>query len=421
MDMAAEAFIITFREGIEAALIVGIMLAYLARTGNWRANKWVYFGIAAGIIASLGEAVLVQSLFNGAETAQQSIIAGGTMVVASLLVVTLMLWMWKSAKAIRKETEDRMARYLNGGSMFGIFLLSFAFVFREGSETVLFLYSLSLKSDATAQIIPALTGLAFAAAWGVLIAKGAVRMDLRKFFAITGVLISIFVIEMLASAVHEFQEARVLGPAGTGLLWDFQIWLTTDSAKLLTMLPIVVIPLLFLFLSETNIIGENVMRTKRALVGLRLGAIAMMVVVALFFAKAVAAETPLYDPAPELVTADNGRIALDVAAYNLTDGKLHKFQITVDGTNVRFLVIADGDGNLKTAFDACKVCGPKGFAQVGTDAIVACKRCGVETEVSDIGTDIACHPIPLISTHVGQTIVIDEAALLTGVPYFHVK
>ncbi len=418
--MAAEAFVITFREGIEASLMVGVMIAYLVRTGRSALRKWVYLGTVVGVAASLVEASVILALYNGAETAQQSILSGVTMVVASALVVTLIVWMMRTARRVRLETETKMSRRLEKGSTFGIFLLALAFVFREGSETVLFIVSLSLGSQASAQVAAGVLGLAFATVWGVLIARGAVRIDLRRFFTVTSALVSLFVVEMVGSAIHEFQEARVIGGAGTGPLWDLQIWLTTDEAKLLTMLPIVVFPLVLLLLSRARAEARTpreLLRAKAALVGVRLGAIAMTAAILILFAQAAAAGHPAYDPRPESVSVESGNVSLDIAARNITDGMLHKFHAWVGGEDVRFLVIADEGGTLRVAFDACKVCGPMGFVQTARDA-VACKRCGVETSVGDIGIDISCHPLPLPSTLNGGMLRISEPSLVGGLVYF---
>ena len=142
-----ESLVITLREGIEAALVIGIILTYLKRTGKENLSKSVYIGVGLAILGSIGAALAFQRL--GIE-ADNEYFEGIVMIVAGLMVLTMVIWMWKTGKNLKNELESKLENLSHKGSSgatgFGLLAFTFVMVFREGVETVLFLAASSLSS-----------------------------------------------------------------------------------------------------------------------------------------------------------------------------------------------------------------------------------------------------------------------------------
>src|SRR3989344_6554218 len=138
VEMVLSSFLITSRETLEAALVVGIVLAYLNRTNNEQYKKTVYYGIFAGIVLSIFSAFLFNIFAGGFEGRAEELFEGFTMLFAATLLTTMILWMMRQ-KNVAKEIEHRVQRHLNTQQQFGLFLVTFLSVFREGVETVIFL------------------------------------------------------------------------------------------------------------------------------------------------------------------------------------------------------------------------------------------------------------------------------------------
>lgn len=204
----AASFLIAFREVLEAALVVGIVLGYLARTHLTRHNRVVYAGVAAGIAASGLGAVLFITLAGGFEGRAEQLFEGITMLVGAALLTTMILWMMRQ-RHVAAELEAKVAASLRGPSRIGLFALVFVAILREGIETVLFLSAASLASPDN-NLIGALLGLVAAIALGYALFVGSRKISLRSFFAVTNVLLILFAAGLVGMAVHEFQEAGVL-------------------------------------------------------------------------------------------------------------------------------------------------------------------------------------------------------------------
>jgi high-affinity iron transporter len=135
-------FIITFREVLEAALIVGIVLSYLIRTRQAQYNNIVYLGVALGIVASIIGAIVFTAIAGGFTGRAEKIFEGITMLVGAFLLTTMILWMMKQ-KQVAQELEHRVATEITKRHKFGLFLLVFVAILREGIETVIFLNAAS--------------------------------------------------------------------------------------------------------------------------------------------------------------------------------------------------------------------------------------------------------------------------------------
>ena len=386
-----ESFIITFRETLEAALIVGIVLAYLKKTQRDNLNRHVYSGTILAVVASIIGAIVLQILYKGQETTGQQLFEGTVMIIAAVFVTSMIIWMWVTAKNLKKHIEIGIdERVKRGVAGIGILLFVFLMVFREGAETVLFLYAISFSSNVFSNIIGGIFGILLAIIFGILIMKGSVMVDLKRFFTVTGALLLFLVAELIAVAIHEFQEARLLGSAGSGILWDIQIWLASPNSSLITLLPFVIIPTFMIFLTKKK---EDMPKNElKSLVMVKFMAGFFTILVVLFALSSVAAREPGYNPVPIRISDVKGEIKIPVENVN---ENITKYVYNFNGVDVRFLLIKGSNGEIKSALDACRVCGPMGFEQF-EDTLV-CRRCGVETEIDDIGKDVSCNPIPLES------------------------
>lgn len=207
-------FLIGLREGLEAALVVGILVAYLTRVGRRDVlpRMWAGVGLAVLLSVVIG-AVLTFGAY--ALTTQAQELIGGLMSLAAVAMVTWMIfWMQKTARTLKSSLESELAAALARGRMWGIVVIGFVSVAREGIETTLLLWSMAQSFGGKPDLLlGALLGLAVAVALGALLSRGMVRIDLRVFFAWTGAVLIVVAGGVLAYAIHDLQEAGVLpGP-----------------------------------------------------------------------------------------------------------------------------------------------------------------------------------------------------------------
>jgi len=212
-----ESFIITFRETLEVALIIGIILGYLSRTKQTRFNNIVYIGIVSGIIASIIGALLFNYLTGGFSGRAEEIFEGTTMLIGAFLLTTMIFWMMRQ-KQISRQLEHKVETRIHKAKKFGLFLLVFVAVLREGIETVIFLGAASFVSTNN-NLIGALTGIIAAIFLGYLIFVGSMKINIKKFFNITSIILILFAGGLVAHGVHEFQEAGII-PSLIEHIWD---------------------------------------------------------------------------------------------------------------------------------------------------------------------------------------------------------
>ena len=201
-------FIITFREVLEAALVVGIVLSYLVRTKQTQYNNIVYLGVASGIVASIIGAVIFSTLAGGFTGRAEKIFEGITMLVGAFLLTTMILWMMKQ-KHVAQELEHRVATELTKRHKFGLCLLVFVAILREGIETIIFLNAASFVA-ANNSIFAALAGIVAAILLGYAIFLGSMKINIKKFFNITSIILILFAAGLVAHGMHELQEAKII-------------------------------------------------------------------------------------------------------------------------------------------------------------------------------------------------------------------
>ncbi len=221
-----QSLIITFRETLEVALIVGIILSYLVRIKQTKYNNAVYMGVIFGVFASIIGAWLFINLAGGFTGRAEQIFEGVTMLVGALLLTTMILWMMKQ-KHITQELEQSVTAKLNEAHKFGLFSLVFTAVLREGIETVIFLGAASFTS-ASNNLLGALAGITAAIFLGYAIFVGSMKINLKKFFNITSILLILFAAGLVAHGVHEFEEAGII-PIVIEHVWDINSILNEDG------------------------------------------------------------------------------------------------------------------------------------------------------------------------------------------------
>ena len=207
-------FLIGLREGLEAALVVGILVAYLRRLGRKDALPKMWAGVGLAIVLALGiGAVLTFGAYELTFQAQE-LIGGGLSLLAVAMVTWMIFWMQRAGRSMKATLEGGIDRALTAGGLWALIAIGFVSVAREGIETTLLLWSMVQSfGDAPSALLGALLGLIAAVIIGWLISRGALRLDLRRFFAWTGGFLVIVAAGVLAYALMDLQEAGALpGP-----------------------------------------------------------------------------------------------------------------------------------------------------------------------------------------------------------------
>lgn len=212
-------FLIALREGLEAALIVGILLTVLHRLGQRRWSGMVWAGVGVAVLLSLLAGVLLNTVGVALEGPAEEIFEGATMLLAAGVLTWMIFWMQRQGRELQAGLEGDVRRALARDSAPGLFLLALTAVLREGVETALFLTASSFGASTLQVWAGTLLGFAVAVALGLLVFAGGRRLDIRLFFRVTGVLLLLFAAGLVGRGVHELQEAGVL-PVVLEHLWD---------------------------------------------------------------------------------------------------------------------------------------------------------------------------------------------------------
>ena len=212
------------REGVEAALIVSIILAYLAKTGNQRHFGRIWVGVGVAVALSVVIGAVLWFTIEGLEGAAGQIFEGVATLLAAAVVTWMLFWMRRTAANIKGELHASVDRALVEGGIFGLSVLAFTAVIREGLETSLFLLGQATAASeanagAMSTLVGAFIGLVIAVAIGFAFYAGARVINLQTFFRWTGIALIFIAAGLLGYAVHEFVEAGVI-TVGTSTAFD---------------------------------------------------------------------------------------------------------------------------------------------------------------------------------------------------------
>jgi high-affinity iron transporter len=229
LTSALPTFVVTLREGFEAALVVGIVLACLKQAQQTALNRWVYLGIGGGIVASVMVGLFLVGILQGVESSGglytpvvTELLQGIFSLVAIAMLSWMLIWMTQQAKSVKTEVEGAVQTALaqDQGVGRGIFFLIAIAVLREGIETVLFILA-KFQQAWTFPAIGAITGLLTAAGIGFLLFQGGIKLDIRRFFQVMGIFLLLIVGGLVISALKDFDQAvALLGQ----LDWHYRSW-----------------------------------------------------------------------------------------------------------------------------------------------------------------------------------------------------
>ena len=410
------AFVIALREGVEAALVVGIILVYLSRTARAHLSRYVWSGVALAAALSLVAAILLERW-----QINQDGFEGILLLIAAVFVVSMIIWMNRVARHLRKDIEQKIENYATragAAAGWGIFFFVFLMVVREGAELALILRAVDFSTSGIQTWIGTILGLAAAVAVGLFFFKGTLKVPLHRFFAVTTVILWLVAAQLALTGLHELSEAQwiassaremaVVGPIvrneifffififGAALVLVLREWLTASHAKIAT----VANP------AERRLLESQRRRQGHWAMAAASGCLAVILGLTADFLYARASSAA---PTAILVRAAGGELAIPIS--EVQDGKLHIFSAREGSQSFRFLVIKKPNG-WGVALDACRICGAEGYSQDGQN--VVCRHCGSAIYIPTIGEAGGCNPIGLPSHVDGSNIVLSLSALQQG-------
>ncbi len=203
-------FLITFREGLEAAVIVGILFSALRVFNDKKQNLLLWAGVLAGVVASIAFAWVFETFLGGFSGSAEKIYEGTLMLMAFGVITHMILWMNKTSKNLKKELTDKVQKAFEKKEIWFLVALAFTSVVREGIETVIFLKAISVQSSQGVSAWGASLGIIAAIGLGLAIYFGMKTFPVKKFFHVTGVLLIFIAAGLLAHGIVEFQGAEVL-------------------------------------------------------------------------------------------------------------------------------------------------------------------------------------------------------------------
>ena len=408
------AFLIALREGVEAALVVGIILVYLSRTARGHLTQFVWYGVAAAAALSLAVAVGLERW-----RISEDGFEGLMLLLASVFVATMIVWMNRVARQLRKEIEGKVESYAEragkaAGS--GIFLFVFLMVLREGVELAIILRAVELSTEGLQTWIGTFAGIGAAVVVGLFFFKGTLRIPLHRFFAVTSVILMLVAFQLALTGLHELSEARwlpsskaemaILGPIvrnelfffvfifGAAMLLILREWQAASHAKAAKK---------SLNDAEKRLLESQNRRQRRWMIAAATASLAVILVLTADFIYARANSAPVaarpIDPMGEIVR---------VPMSEVQDGTMHLFTVSAGNQSMRFMVIKKPNG-WGVALDACRICGAEGYRQEGQN--VMCRHCASAIYIPSIGDQGGCNPIGVPAHVDGSDIVIDISAI----------
>ncbi|MFQ5407622.1 MAG: FTR1 family protein [Anaerolineales bacterium] len=213
------AFLLALREGLEAALIVGLVLGVLVKVRRTGFARMVWAGVATAIAVSLTLALVLNAAGAQLTGAAETIFEGFTMLLAAGVLTWMIFWMQRQGRRVQQELEVEVRLAATRGQTWGLFGIAFVAVVREGIETTLFLTAAAMNASTQTTLVGGLLGLAVAALLGWGLFAAAVKLDVQRFFRVTGALLILFAAGLVAHAIHEFNAVGWV-PAIVEHVWD---------------------------------------------------------------------------------------------------------------------------------------------------------------------------------------------------------
>jgi len=407
------ALLIALREGVEASLVVGIILVYLARTGRSALARYVWYGVAAAAALSLAVAILLERW-----RISEDGFEGVMYLVAAVFVITMIVWMNRVARHLKKEIETKIESYAARAGQaagWGVFLFVFLMVLREGAELAIILRAVELSSEGLQTWIGTILGIGAAVAVGVFFFKGTLRVPLHRFFAVTSAILILVGLQLALTGLHELSEAQ---------------WIPSSKAEMAVIGPIVRNELfffVFIFGAAALLVLREWQTASHAQSSQELGeaekrlaeaqnrrqrrwtmsaAGACLVVILALTADFIYAQVNAAPPTAKAVDPAGNQARIPLS--EVSDGKMHLFTVEVGGQSLRFMVIKKPNG-YGTALDACRICGAAGYRQDGQNVI--CRHCASAIYIPTIGEAGGCNPIGVPSHVDGNDLVMDVSAL----------
>ena len=259
-----QAFTILLREGVESFIVVAIIITYLLKTNRRDLLPAAWAGVGAALLATVYGTWLLSRF--GENTLQEGIMC----LIAAALTGTMVVWMWKTGRHMRRDIEQRIDRASTPelkGRLFtwpalGVFSAAFILIAREGAEAAFLLVSLVRTTNQSAALTGAVFGLLLAIGMGILWIQNSRRMNLRVFFQVTGIFLLIFVAQLILTGVHELAEANVI-PNATAIHNATEPWVEQGAiARWITLIMVLVPGLWLVMLTVRN--SFSPMKTPRA-------------------------------------------------------------------------------------------------------------------------------------------------------------
>ena len=408
------ALLIALREGVEASLVVGIILVYLSRTGRQHLARFAWYGVAAAAALSLAVAVALER-FRISEDGFEGLM----LLIASVFVITMIVWMNRVARHLKKEIEAKVeafAEKAGSAAGWGIFLFVFLMVLREGAELALILRAVEVSSEGLQTWIGTILGIGGAVAVGLFFFKGTLRVPLQRFFAATSLILMLVSFQLAITGLHELSEARwlpssktemaILGPIvrnelfffvfifGAAALLILREWQSASHAKLGKET---------LNDAEKRLLESQNRRQRRWMMAAATASLTVILVLTADFIYARANSAP---PTARPIEAVGSIVR--VPFNEVQDGTMHLFTVKADNQSLRFMIIKKPNG-WGVALDACRICGAEGYRQDGQNVI--CRHCASAIYIPSIGDQGGCNPIGVPSHVDGGDLVIDISSL----------
>ncbi|HUK32249.1 MAG TPA: Fe-S-containing protein [Candidatus Acidoferrum sp.] len=420
------ALLIALREGVEAALIVGIVLVYLNRSGRRALARYVWAAVALALLASSGVAWGL-SRWQISEDGFEGVL----LLAAAGFVVSMVIWMNRVARHLRKDIEARVeniaqvnAQGTSSAAGWGLFLFVFLMVVREGAELALILRAVEFSAQGINVWVGTILGLALAVAVGVFFFEGTLRVHLGRFFAVTSGILMVVAFQLALTGVHELSEAQWIASSRREMAWVGPI-VRNDVFFFVVILGAAAILILREWIAASHESAAspkaqeevNTAERRRVVWEQRkqrrwmfaASTLCALVVIALA-ADFVYARQADARPGAAAVFPQDGALHIPIAQVD--DGNIHFYEAREANAAIRFFVIRK-PGGWGVALDACRICGWAGYRQEGQNVI--CRNCSSAIYIPTIGESGGCNPVGVGGRVDGSALVVEMSALQQAV------